>query len=155
MYLFMGVDIMNIRLAIPTEAKFLTNLAVSSEGYWEFGQEFLDIFKEQYSVTEKYIENNHVLILEDSLNILGFFSLETLSKTLNHFYISSNLIGSGYGKIMWKFLISFCKNESITSFSLVATPEVVNFYSKLGAKIVRIGESSINNREVYFLEYHV
>ncbi|WP_051251795.1 GNAT family N-acetyltransferase [Psychrilyobacter atlanticus] len=146
---------MNIRLAIPTEAKFLTNLAVSSEGYWGFGQEFLDIFKEQYSVTEKYIENNHVLILEDSLNILGFFSLETLSKTLNHFYISSNLIGSGYGQIMWYFLISYCKKESIASFSLVATPEVVNFYSKLGAKVVRVGESSINNREVYFLEYHV
>ncbi len=144
---------MNIRLALPTESATLTDLALSSEAYWEFGQEFLDIFKEQYSLTEKYIETNNVLVLEDSSNILGFFSLETSDNILNHFYISKSFIGSGYGRLMWDFLISYCEDEAINTFSLVATPEVVGFYTKLGAKIVRTGKSTINNRKVYFLEY--
>jgi len=144
---------MHIRLALPTESTILTDLAISSEAYWEFGQEFLDVFKEQYSLTEKYIEKNNVLILEGPLNIFGFFSLETHSNILNHFYIFLDFIGGGYGKLMWNFLISYCEEKSINSFSFVATPEVVNFYIKLGAKVVRTGKSSINNREVYFLEY--
>ena len=144
---------MNIRLADPGEASALTSLAVSSEAYWEYGQEFLDIFKEQYGVTGEYIERNHVLILEDSLNLIGFFSLEDHSSTLNHFYISSRFIGSGYGRVMWNFLISYCEGRSVDSFTLVATPEVVNFYSKLGAEVVRTRKSTINNREVYLLEY--
>ncbi len=144
---------MRIRMAHPTESSILTDLAVSSEAYWEFGQEFLDIFKEQYSLTEKYIETNNVLVLEDSSHILGFFSLETDGNILNHFYISNSFIGSGYGRLMWDLLISHCEDEAINIFSLVATPEVVGFYTRLGAEIVGTGRSTINNRKVYFLEY--
>ncbi len=144
---------MNIRSAHPTESKLLTDLAVSSEAHWEFGQEFLQIFKEQYSLTGEYIEANNILVLEDSSDILGFFSLETRGNILNHFYISEDFIGSGYGRLMWDLLISHCRDESISAFSLVATPEVLGFYSKLGARVVRTGNSTINNRKVYFSEY--
>jgi len=36
----------------------ILKLAASSEAYWEFRQEFFDVFKKEYSLTEKYIENN-------------------------------------------------------------------------------------------------
>lgn len=146
---------MNIRLATPIEAGILTDLAVSSEAYWEFGEKYLVTFREQYSLTEEYIENTNVLILEDTLNILGFFSLEADSNLLNHFYISHKFIGHGYGKLMWDFLISYCKEKSIKSFSLVATPEVLNFYTKLGAKVIKIVKSNLNNRDIFLLEYQL
>lgn len=130
----------NIRRAKVGEASILTNIAINSEAYWGYDEEYMESFKNTYGVSENYISNYPTFLIEDNQIIVGFYSiLMNVGETeLEHFFINPNYIGKGYGKLLWNHVIENAKNLNIKQLEIVTSPEAIDFYIKMGA--VKIGE---------------
>lgn len=46
----------NIRRAKVGEASILTNIAINSQAYWGYDEEYMESFKNTYGVSENYIK---------------------------------------------------------------------------------------------------
>ncbi|WP_346917557.1 GNAT family N-acetyltransferase [Clostridium sp.] len=130
----------NIRRAKVGEANILTNIAINSEAYWGYDEEYMESFKDTYGVSENYISNYPTFLIEDNQIIIGFYSfLMNAGETeLEYFFINPDYIGKGYGKLLWNHAIENANSLNIKEFEIVTSPEAIDFYIKMGA--VKIGE---------------
>lgn len=131
---------MYLRKADINDVDYLSELVYNSENSLNFDENYMCIFKDKYNVNKEFIENSYSFCMVQDEEILGFLGLQENEATfeLEFFYIKSDYIGKGYGKIMFQLLIEECKASNIKEFNLVTSPESMNFYTKLGA--VKIGE---------------
>jgi len=131
---------MYLRKADINDVDCLSELVYNSENSLNFDENYMSIFKDKYNVNKQFIENSYSFCMVQDEEILGFLGLQENKATfeLEFFYIKSDYIGKGYGKIMFRLLIEECKALNIKEFNLVTSPESMNFYAKLGA--VKIGE---------------
>ncbi|MGB9976838.1 N-acetyltransferase family protein [Thermovenabulum sp.] len=139
-----------IRPAKENEALILSELAEKSEGHWGYDEKYMVKFKEKYRLTEEYIKNFPVFVLEDKEKILGFFGLlfEKDEVNLEFFYIDTDYIGKGYGRMLWSHLADYCKEKGIKSFTFVTSPEAKGFYIKMGAEYLGEVESSVKKGRI-------
>ncbi len=131
---------MYLRKADINDVDYLSELVYNSENSLNFDENYMCIFKDKYNVNKEFIENSYSFCMVQDEEILGFLGLQENEATfeLEFFYIKSDYIGKGYGKIMFQLLIEECKALNIKEFNLVTSPESMNFYANLGA--VKIGE---------------
>lgn len=135
----------SFRCATEEDLDNLNQLAYFSEAHWGESAEFLTRFKEAYAIDYKYLAKHHVVLMEESGSLLGFYAIKNVERLweLDFFYISAALIGYGYGKIMWDHLIQKCIDLGILSFEFVTSPEAEAFYLKMGAARIGMVESSL------------
>lgn len=134
----------------------LSCLAYNSEAYWGFNDDYLKNFKTNYNVTKEFIKNNNVYHLANDNDIIGFFALQKKRNyyELGFFYINVKFIKKGYGKKLWIHLLDKCKELCIPEFILIAGPEVVPFYIKMGATELKKTDSLLSkNRVISVLKY--
>lgn len=131
---------LNIRRAKVGEHEILTDIAIKSEAYWGYDSDYMDKFKSIYNVSEEFIKNNPTVLIEEDNSIIGFYGLicKDNGTSLEYFFIEPKCIGKGYGKLLWNYLVSHCKNLSIKDFDIVTSPQAKEFYVKMGA--IQCGE---------------
>jgi ribosomal protein S18 acetylase RimI-like enzyme len=134
-----------IRQAKSEEAAVLTDIAVRSEAYWGYDPEFMESFRRAYKVTESFINENPVYVIEEQGSISGFYGVvsDKGETELEYFYVSPDYIGKGLGKLLWTHLVGYCRENGIARISLVTSPQAVGFYTKLGAEQVGEVESLV------------
>lgn len=130
----------NIRSAKIDEYEILTNIAIESESFWDYGSDHIEKFKSVYKVTEEFISNNSTFVIEKDGNIVGFygFIIENNVPSLEYLYIEPQYINKGYGKLLWNHMVENCNKNSIKGFSIVTSSQTKEFYTKMGA--VQVGE---------------
>lgn len=126
---------LNIRRAKADEYEILTDIAIKSEAYWGYDSDYMEKFKSIYNVSEEFIKNNPTVLIEEDNSIIGFYSLicKDNETSLEYFFIEPKHIGKGYGKLLWSYLVSDCKNLGIKDFDIVTSPQAKEFYVKMGA----------------------
>lgn len=69
----------------------MTEIAIRSEAYWGYDEEYMEKFKEIYKVTEEYIKNFPVFVLKERGKVIGFYSLLFKGEKvmLEFFYVDS------------------------------------------------------------------
>ncbi|MFK4292347.1 GNAT family N-acetyltransferase [Bacillus sp. RC250] len=147
---------MKIRKALLSEANELSELALHSKATWNYSEEFILACKGDLTVTEEYIKNNFVYVLENDNTKIGFFSFLRDDNALDFLYIHPRFKGKGYGKILWENVIEKAKEQGLKSFTIDSDPNVKGYYLKMGAKL--IGETSstvFKNRLLPLLQYEV
>lgn len=72
---------MKIREALLSEANELSEFALQSKATWDYSEEFILACKEDLTITEEYIKNNFVYVLENDNAKIGF----------SHFYVMIKL----------------------------------------------------------------
>ncbi len=145
------------REATNNECKILSQLAYESEAYWQYSQEFMDIFKEKYSITAERLQLYRPRVLEVEEKIIGFWGGEKRNKKLEleYFYIAAEYIGKGYGKLLWQDLLSWCNMQGILEIELVTSNQAVPFYEKQGATVIGRVNSEIDGRPIPLLRYRM
>lgn len=125
----------NIRGAKVDEYEILTDIAIKSEAYWGYDSDYMDKFKSIYNVSEEFIRSNPTVLIEEDNSIIGFYGLicKDNETSLEYFFIEPKYIGKGYGKLLWNYLVSDCKNLGIENFDIVTSPQAKEFYVKMGA----------------------
>ncbi len=139
-----------IRSASIKEDEILTNLAAESEAYWEYDEEFMEIYKIIYNVTPEIISENLSYVLEEEGEIIGFYVViqEAYLGEVEYFYIKPRYMGKGYGRIMWEHMIDLCESFGILEIELVTSPQAKEFYIKMGAVVASEVLSQINSRKI-------
>ncbi|MFJ8118430.1 GNAT family N-acetyltransferase [Bacillus mycoides] len=127
-----------IRKAKKKDSKRLSELAYNSKAHWGYSKEFLEKCKDDLTFTAQYIENNHIYVMEENNEIIGFYSLSTIEQKLEALFIDPNCIGKGIGKLLWSHLLQQAKQLPIKEFTIDSDPYAEAFYLKMGAK--RIGD---------------
>lgn len=147
---------MKIRKALLSEGNELSELALHSKATWDYSEEFILACKEDLTITEEYISNNFVYVLENDNMKIGFFSFLRNDKALDFLYIHPRYKGKGYGKIMWKFVIEQANKLGIKSFTIDSDPNAKGFYLKMGAKLIGETPSTVfKGRLLPLLKYDV
>ncbi|TFJ91376.1 GNAT family N-acetyltransferase [Lentibacillus salicampi] len=124
-----------IRGALEKEAAILSDIAIESKAYWDYSKEFIKACKDVLTINKQYIQENHVYVLEDQEELVGFFSFERDEvDSLDFFYILPEFIGKGFGRVMWNNVIQKAQEQGIKSFTIDSDPYAKGFYEKMGAK---------------------
>ncbi|MFD6509765.1 GNAT family N-acetyltransferase [Bacillus sp. NPDC060175] len=138
------------------EAGELSELALFSKASWDYSEEFILSCKEELTITEEYIKNNFVYVLENNNMKIGFFSFLRNENALDFLYIHPCFKGKGYGKILWEFVIEQANELGIKSFTIDSDPNAKGYYLKMGAKLIGETPSTVfKNRLLPLLQYDV
>ena len=130
---------MEYRKAVKEDSESLSKLAYKSKAYWGYSESFMKQCKKDLTVTEDYIEEQPVFLLEYNNRIIAFYSFSLTNNKLEAMFIDPDYIGKGVGKIMWTHLMNKAKELGINEFTLDSEPKAEGFYLKMGA--IKMGYS--------------
>lgn len=149
---------MYIQQAIPTDAKELTELTIRSKSYWNYGKKQIEEWRAELTITEKYIDENHIYKLEIDKLLIGFYAYHPINPTdikLNYLFIEPKYIGKGYGQFLMTDFLRRIKKSQFERVSLDADPNAEKFYSRLGFRSIGKLKSSIKNRFLPIMELEI
>ncbi|KEK22955.1 GNAT family N-acetyltransferase [Bacillus gaemokensis] len=148
---------MKTREAVLSEANELSELALNSKATWDYSEEFILACKEDLTITEKYIKNHYVYILENEGVKIGFFSFQRKEEdVLDFLYLYPNYKGKGYGEILWRSVVEKAAELGIKSFMIDSDPNAKGYYMKMGAKLIGETPSTVfKDRVLPLLQYDV
>ncbi|MEY8346902.1 GNAT family N-acetyltransferase [Bacillus cereus] len=148
---------MIVREALLNEANELSALALSSKATWDYSEEFIQACKEDLTITEEYIVNNHVYVLEDEGVKIGFFSFFRKEvDALDFLYLHPDYKGKGYGKFLWQCVVEKAVELGMKCFMIDSDPNAKGYYIKMGAKLIGETPSTVfKDRVLPLLQYDV
>ena len=149
---------MKIEKALKKDAQDLTELTIRSKSYWNYDQKQIETWRDELSVSEAYIIENHVYKLTENNTIMGYYSYYEINKSevmLENLFVEPEYIGQGIGKRLMSDFLNRVINSGYQKVRLDADPNAENFYAKLGFKVIGKRETSIKNRFMPIMEKQI
>ncbi|BDW93959.1 GNAT family N-acetyltransferase [Muricauda ruestringensis] len=149
---------MKIKKAHRTDANKITDLTIRSKDFWNYGAEQIAEWKDDLTITSDYIDENQVFKLSVENEIIGFYAFNSQDKNtvkLNFLFVEPKFIGKGYGKILLNDFLKRMEETDYDKITLDADPNVENFYTRAGFKVVGRLQSSIKNRYLPIMEMEI
>lgn len=150
-----------IRKATIDEAQSLTKIAFESKKTWNYPMEYMEIWKDELTINDEYIEKNFVFAAERRKQLLGFISIVLIKEDskfgkvlvkkgywLDHLFVLPKFQNRRIGMKLMKQAFLFCEENWIDELSIFVDPYAVGFYEKMGAEFVQKTPSSIEGREI-------
>lgn len=151
----------NIRRVREQEHEQLTKISFAAKRYWNYPEEYFEIWKSELTITEDYINNNEVFTADVDGSLAAYYSVvevkqefmagQTLvekSYWLEHMFVLPKWIGCGIGRMMYEHMKSLCRSQGIEELRIFADPNAKGFYEKMGAIYIEERLSSIEGRTV-------
>ncbi|WNW01507.1 GNAT family N-acetyltransferase [Tenacibaculum sp. HL-MS23] len=138
-----------IQKATINDRNLLTNIALTSKGYWGYSNELIESWRSDLTVTSKMIEDVFVYKFLQKDKIAGFYILNQPIENkieLEMLFILPEFIGKGIGKNLLLHAFTKARNLKVNKLTLLADPNAVDFYKSQGFVIIDKKESSIPNR---------
>ena len=131
------------RPAVPSEAEFLSELAVRSKAHWGYSAAFLEACREELAVSAQDISNSsrRYCVYEVDGSVVGFFAIEPISTEeyeLEALFVAPQHIGCGYGRTLIEEAKRLAARLGAKSLLIQGDPHAEAFYVAAGG--VRIGE---------------
>lgn len=160
----------NIRRSRPDENEQLTKISFAAKRYWNYQEEYFEIWKSELTINQDYINNNEVFAAEVNGGLAAYYSIievkqefmagQTLVEKgswLEHMFVLPKWIGCGIGRMMYEHMKSFCRSKGIKELRIFADPNAKGFYEKMGAIYIEERPSSIEERTVslYLDRYNI
>ncbi len=159
-------DNVYLRPAETEESTLLTEISLASKMYWPYPDEYMQIWKDELTITPQYIEENEVYICSVEDSIAGYYSLVELDSSrqvdditlapglwLDHMFIKPDLIGKGIGREMFSHCILTCLKKHHSLIRLLADPHSGMFYIKMGCRYIEEYPSTVPGRTTPYFEY--
>lgn len=152
-----GTAVGKFRSGKLKDANALTNLAAEAEAYLCHDEEFIEIYKIIYNVTQEIINENTTYILEEENEIIGFYAVvqEAYLGILEYFYIKPKYMDKGYDRTMWNHMVDICEGLGILEIEIFTSPQSKDFYIKRGAVVIKEATSEVDNRIISKLRYKI
>ena len=157
-----------IRSARAGDSEQLTQISLASKRYWKYPDSYLDVWREELTITPSYIEKNLVYVAEQRGVKVGYYSLVDVDAAfwagqtyidegtwLEHMFIEPKQIGKGIGTLLMKHAGKVCSDRNVSTVRILADPHAKGFYEKSGAKFVRDVPSNIEGRTVAYFEWQI
>lgn len=141
-----------------SDAQTLTKFCIRSKNYWGYGEELMDLWREELTISEEYIQKNKVSKYIENEVITGFYAYSLESDTrvkLDFLFIDPEHIRKGIGSFLFNHFLNEIKDLGVTSVVLDADPNAEKFYANLGFKVIGQKPSSIKNRFLSIMEISI
>ncbi len=155
-----------IRKAKTSEAELLTDISFAAKRYWNYPESNFDIWREELTITKKYIDDNAVFVYLQSDRPVAYYSIVQLENDviingititaglwLEHMFVLPEFIGRGIGREMFKHMTDTLKQYDVRSIGILADPNAKGFYETLGCRYLGEYPSSIEGRSTPYFEY--
>lgn len=152
---------LSFRNALTNDAERLTEIAFAAKRIWNYPDEYFTIWKDELTITEKYIDENVVFVAKEIELIVGFVSMVFLPQEkqfgnvkvaagywMDHLFVDPNFQHRGIGFNLVEAIKLFCREHRIDSLKIFVDPNAKGFYELVGAKFVENSPSSIDGREI-------
>ena len=149
---------MKIERALRSDAAALTALALRSKDYWGYGAQLIDSWRDELSLSPKYIHENEVYKLTIEDTILGFYAFcnqDAATIKLNFLFVEPSSIGKGYGQQLLQHFFAEIQKTTCQKVTVDADPNAQIFYERNGFTVVDKLESSIKNRYLPVMEINL
>jgi GNAT superfamily N-acetyltransferase len=127
---------MRIRRAQEPDAAELTRIAHAAKRHWGYPERWMELWREDLTLTPEFIAGNEVHLAEDGGEILGFYGLA--AGTLEHFWVRPAAMGKGVGRLLFEHARAVAAGAGVGVLEIDADPNAEAFYLKMGA--VKVGE---------------
>ncbi len=150
-----------IKAAHPNDAQTLTELTFSSKRYWGYPDAYMEIWRDELTITNEYIDNNTVFVAHINELFVGYYSIIHVQKEtdyprgywLEHMFISPEYIRKGIGSQLLKHAHDDCLSNKINKIQLLSDPNAKEFYIKSGLTYLGEIPSNIEGRTVCQFEW--
>jgi GNAT superfamily N-acetyltransferase len=129
-----------IRDARPGEADELTVIAHASKAHWGYPQEWIEMWRDDLTVTEDFLAEHLVLVAESEGRLVGFSAVvgDGEQRELDGLFVVPGSLRQGIGKQLLAVAIARVRPEGVQALRIVSDPHAEAFYKSQGA--VWIGE---------------
>lgn len=154
-----------IRRARTNDSEILTEISFASKRYWNYPEEYYEIWRDELTITQSYVDENIVYVALRDDKILGYFSIVEVKETfwvneievlkgfwLEHIFIEPDYIGKGIGTKLIELAKVICKERGIEKVFIFSDPNSRGFYDEIGARYIQESPSSIKGRTVSLYE---
>ncbi len=133
--------ILHILKASAEDYNEMTNICVQSKKHWGYSEFLIDLWKDELTITPRFIRNTNVIKIENELGvILGFGSIEINDAKkyyqITHLWVLPLYFEKNIGKLLLEQLELLVENYK--TIMVVSDPNSLNFYHKYGYQ--KIGE---------------
>ena len=131
-----------IRLARPSEAGVLSELALRSKGHWGYDATFLAACHDDLTLSPEDIATTVVYVQDEGDGALGYYRLllqDDSVAELDALFVEPTAIGQGVGRRLWQHAVATARELECTEIVLQSDPQAEGFYLAMGAQ--RAGES--------------
>jgi len=143
--------------ATAADCQDLSDVAIRSKRHWGYSKEAMELWNQNLTMTEEFLDSHTVIkaTLED--DIVGFFALEEIQPTtrIAQYWIDTPYMRKGYGSVMYDYLRNYLKDRNVEKITLVMDPNGLAFFERKGAKILNKIEHKVKNKFLYIVEIPV
>ena len=146
-----------IRPAKLSEAEALTSIALLSKGSWGYPDEYLQLWKDELTITAAYIRAHVVWCAEWGGTVVGFYSLTQIAEglELDFLYLLPDYMGQGVGSALLRHAMEHARAMGVQSLRIVSDPNAEGFYTKHGARRIGMIPSKPDGRSIPLLRLQV
>lgn len=155
------IEQIHIVSALKSDATTLTEIAFAAKRYWNYPEDYYELWGSELTITSDYITQNTVYKVSYQGSIIGFYSVvevkfdcyvgEILVKKgfwLEHIFILPKFHKMGVGRKLIVHAIEACKKSGIDHLLIFVDPYAKGFYDKIGAEYLYDSKSSIEGRMI-------
>lgn len=91
----------------------------------------------ELTLSEVYIANHPVFVLDDGGASLGFYGLSKKGEAtaeLDYLFVEPEAIGRGAGKRLWEHAVQTARQWGYRELYIVSDPNAEAFYARMGAR---------------------
>ncbi len=147
---------MKLRRAQPQDTEALSALALRSKAHWGYSAKFMESCRSELTVSNTFVAENSVYLLESGGRIKGFCAFEPDSADraeLSFLFVEPEDIGKGYGRILMTLACREAKYQGFSRMLIQGDPNALGFYLACGSRLIGLQSSaSIAGRYLPLLE---
>jgi len=150
-----------IELALPSDCIRLTTIAFAAKRHWNYPDEYFNIWRDELTVTEDYIDKNLVFMAIYDEEIIGFGSVVVVENSfftgevfveagywLDHLFIDPCFLSRGIGTKLLDYTRRLCSEKGVSKLLIFTDPHATGFYEKSGAVFLYDSLTSIPGRKI-------
>lgn len=154
----MTQPIIQIRMATPSDADMLTEIAHAAKRHWGYPESYIEIWKNDLTLTADFLSDHPVYIACIDNQIAGFCAIigDTADREVEHFWILPKYMGYGVGRRLFKHMLNAQTENGAQSIRILSDPYAEGFYQKMGAETIGAETSSvISGRSLPVMRYDI
>ncbi len=149
---------MKIEKAHSIDAGRITDLTIRSKNHWNYGERQIEEWRDELTITSKYIDENQVYKLTTNDELIGFYAFQPKNDKilkLSFLFIEPKYIGKGHGKVLITDFLKRIRETNYEKVTLDADPNAEKFYERVGFRVVGKLKSSIKDRFLPIMEMEI
>ncbi len=138
----------NIRIADPSEADALTEIAFAAKRHWGYPERWIALWHSLLTIGPTSITTNETFTARLGECIVGFaaLKLDGVVLLLNDLWVLPTAMGWGIGRALFREAQQRAQARGFATFEIESDPHAAGFYKRMGAEYLRTHTTLLEGR---------